>query len=29
MTWTSDSTWIVIESTLVTLFMLSWACIPA
>ena len=29
MTWTSDSKWIVVHSTLVTLIMLSWAYIPA
>jgi hypothetical protein len=29
MTWTSDGKWIVVHSTLVTLVMLSWACIPA
>ena len=27
--WTSDSTWVLIYSILVTLFMLSWAYIPA
>jgi len=29
MTLTSDGKWIVIHSALVTLFMLSWAYIPA
>ena len=29
MTWTSDSKWIVVHSTLVTLVILSWAYIPA
>ena len=29
MTWTSDSKWIVVHSTLATLLILSWAYIPA
>jgi hypothetical protein len=27
--WTSDSTWVLLYSILVTLLMLSWAYIPA
>ena len=29
MTWTSDSKWVVIYSILVTLFIVSWAYVPA
>jgi hypothetical protein len=29
MTWTSDSKWMVIHSTLATLLILAWAYIPA
>jgi hypothetical protein len=29
MTWTSDTKWVLIYSILVTLFMLSWAYVPA
>jgi len=29
MIWTSDSKWIVLYSTLATLFICSWAYIPA
>jgi hypothetical protein len=29
MTWTSDSTWIAIESTLVSVMLLLWIYIPA
>ena len=27
--WTSDSTWVLLYSVLVTLLMLSWAYVPA
>ncbi len=29
MTWTSDGTWVLLYSILVTLLMLSWAYVPA
>jgi hypothetical protein len=29
MTWDSDGKWVLIYSILVTLFILSWACVPA
>ena len=29
MIWTSDGKWIMVYSTLATLFICSWACVPA